>query len=76
MAGGSLCGIQTTLGHVLNPFKATGKGKSGIFYACSSGCLCKFFMQSIVVQNKPGASGNLGTDLIAKAKPDGYTTVS
>ena len=29
--------------------------------------------QSIVVQNKPGASGNLGTDLIAKAKPDGYT---
>lgn len=33
-------------------------------------------MQSIVVQNKPGASGNLGTDLIAKAKPDGYTTVS
>lgn len=29
--------------------------------------------QSIVVQNKPGASGNLGTDAIAKAKPDGYT---
>ena len=29
--------------------------------------------QTIVVQNKPGASGNLGTDLIAKARPDGYT---
>jgi tripartite-type tricarboxylate transporter receptor subunit TctC len=26
-----------------------------------------------VVENKPGASGNLGTDAIAKAKPDGYT---
>lgn len=29
--------------------------------------------QPIVVQNKPGASGNLGTATIAKAKPDGYT---
>lgn len=29
--------------------------------------------QPIVVQNRPGASGNLGTNLIAKAKPDGYT---
>jgi tripartite-type tricarboxylate transporter receptor subunit TctC len=29
--------------------------------------------QPIVVQNKPGASGNLGTGVIAKAKPDGYT---
>ena len=33
----------------------------------------KTLKQSIVVQNKPGASGNLGTDFIAKAKPDGYT---
>jgi tripartite-type tricarboxylate transporter receptor subunit TctC len=29
--------------------------------------------QSFVVENKPGASGNLGTDEVAKAKPDGYT---
>lgn len=29
--------------------------------------------QPIVVQNRPGASGNLGTNVIAKAKPDGYT---
>lgn len=29
--------------------------------------------QPIIVQNKPGASGNLGTNSIAKAKPDGYT---
>ena len=33
----------------------------------------KRLQQSIIVQNKPGASGNLGTDLIAKARPDGYT---
>lgn len=26
-----------------------------------------------VIENKPGAGGNLGTDLVAKAAPDGYT---
>jgi tripartite-type tricarboxylate transporter receptor subunit TctC len=29
--------------------------------------------QPFVVENKPGASGNIGTDAIAKAEPDGYT---
>jgi tripartite-type tricarboxylate transporter receptor subunit TctC len=29
--------------------------------------------QSFVVENKPGASGNIGADLVAKAEPDGYT---
>ena len=29
--------------------------------------------QSIVVQNRPGASGNLGTNVIAKSAADGYT---
>ena len=29
--------------------------------------------QSIVVENKPGAGGNIGTRYAAKAKPDGYT---
>jgi tripartite-type tricarboxylate transporter receptor subunit TctC len=29
--------------------------------------------QNFVVENKPGASGNLGTDAVAKAAPDGYT---
>jgi tripartite-type tricarboxylate transporter receptor subunit TctC len=29
--------------------------------------------QPFVIENKPGASGNLGTDAVAKADPDGYT---
>jgi tripartite-type tricarboxylate transporter receptor subunit TctC len=29
----------------------------------------------IVVENKPGAGGNLGVDQVAKAPPDGYTVV-
>jgi len=29
--------------------------------------------QTIVVENKPGASGNIGIDIVAKSAPDGYT---
>ena len=35
--------------------------------------LGKAFGQSFIVENKPGAGGNTGADLVAKSPPDGYT---
>jgi tripartite-type tricarboxylate transporter receptor subunit TctC len=35
--------------------------------------LSKTIGQTIIVENKPGAGGNLGADLVAKAAPDGHT---
>jgi tripartite-type tricarboxylate transporter receptor subunit TctC len=31
--------------------------------------------QSIVIENKGGAGGSLGTDVVSKAAPDGYTVL-
>jgi tripartite-type tricarboxylate transporter receptor subunit TctC len=31
--------------------------------------------QAFIVENKPGAGGSVGTDIVAKSKPDGYTLV-
>ena len=33
------------------------------------------FKQSFVVENKPGAAGNIGADFVAKAPADGYTVL-
>src|SRR5258708_22725925 len=35
--------------------------------------LSELFGQQVIVDNHPGAAGNIATDIVAKASPDGYT---
>jgi tripartite-type tricarboxylate transporter receptor subunit TctC len=38
--------------------------------------LAQLLGQSVVIDNRPGAGGNVGTAYVAKARPDGYTLLA
>lgn len=50
-------------------------GSSDIIARSISQSLSEALKQNVIVENKPGANGNLGADFVAKADPDGYTVL-
>ena len=57
--------------HIIVPFPA---GSSPDLIARTlTDKLAQALGQPVIVENKPGAGGNLGTGQVAKAEPDGYT---
>jgi tripartite-type tricarboxylate transporter receptor subunit TctC len=48
-------------------------GSTDILARTLSEQLTRTYGQPFVVENRPGASGNIGSNIVAKAKPDGYT---
>ncbi len=48
-------------------------GSSDIIARAIAQPLSEALKQSVIVENKAGANGNLGADFVAKSAPDGYT---
>lgn len=56
---------------IVVPFPAA--GTTDIVARAISAELQKTWGQSVIIDNRPGAGGNIGSDVVAKSAPDGYT---
>ena len=73
----SICAIAQTPGwpartvRVIAPFAAG--GTADLLGRITAGKLSESFGQSFIVENRAGAGGVLGSELVARSAPDGYT---
>jgi tripartite-type tricarboxylate transporter receptor subunit TctC len=58
---------------IIVPFPAG--GYSDAVARMIANAMVKTFGQGVVVDNRPGAGGNIGADVVAKSAPDGHTLV-
>ena len=58
---------------VINPNEPG--GNSDILFRLLSPKMGEILSQQLVIDYRPGAGGNIGTELVARSAPDGYTTL-
>jgi tripartite-type tricarboxylate transporter receptor subunit TctC len=56
---------------IIVPFAAG--GSTDVLARVTGQVISRAVGQSVVVENRPGASGNIGAEAVARAAPDGYT---
>ncbi len=72
----TLASAQTYPTHAIRIVVPFPPGGFSDLYARAIGTrMAETFGQSVVVENRPGAGGNIASDLVAKSAPDGYTLV-
>ena len=64
-------GYPTRPVRVIVPFAAG--GNTDITARAIGAKLSEVFRQQVIVENRPGAATNIGSELVAKSPPDGYT---
>lgn len=60
--------------HIIVPY--SGGGAADIVMRTVGASISKTLGQPVVIENRPGASCNIGTSIVARAAPDGYTVLA